>query len=261
MDWNALVSKMNDIEPSNIRSIDISQLKPPKQNIDEPAKDFVKESVDVPKGSLSAYAPSDINEFAKLAGISTSRKTVVNEASIGDLLAAKRKEQTSSSVGQQAQEFLSASDNIRDMVMSRLNAIKTNADPELHQVAIEKFNDFLQAYEALGNEISQPDLFSTEQQPAPAPTSSDDRQERNLARTKNTWFNKLQKKVDTTAAYAQHAPMRESKSLSEYLQKAYEDFEMKEKIKGADGKACWPGKRYAGTKNGKDICIPVKGKK
>ena len=29
------------------------------------------------------------------------------------------------------------------------------------------------------------------------------------------------------------------------------------KIKGADGKACWKGKRYAGTKNGKDICIPV----
>ena len=33
------------------------------------------------------------------------------------------------------------------------------------------------------------------------------------------------------------------------------------KIKGADGKACWKGKRYAGTKNGKDICIPVKGSK
>lgn len=31
-----------------------------------------------------------------------------------------------------------------------------------------------------------------------------------------------------------------------------------EKIKGADGKACWKGKRYAGTVNGKDKCIPVK---
>ena len=29
------------------------------------------------------------------------------------------------------------------------------------------------------------------------------------------------------------------------------------KIKGADGKACWKGKRYAGTENGKDKCIPV----
>ena len=30
------------------------------------------------------------------------------------------------------------------------------------------------------------------------------------------------------------------------------------KIKGADGKACWDGYRYAGTKNGKDICKPIK---
>lgn len=30
------------------------------------------------------------------------------------------------------------------------------------------------------------------------------------------------------------------------------------KIKGADGKACWDGYRYAGTVKGKDKCIPVK---
>ena len=30
------------------------------------------------------------------------------------------------------------------------------------------------------------------------------------------------------------------------------------KKKGADGKACSDGYRYNGTKNGKDICIPVK---
>lgn len=29
------------------------------------------------------------------------------------------------------------------------------------------------------------------------------------------------------------------------------------KIKGADGKACWKNYRYAGTKNGKDKCVPV----
>ena len=29
-------------------------------------------------------------------------------------------------------------------------------------------------------------------------------------------------------------------------------------IKGADGKRCWKGKRYAGTENGKDKCVPVK---
>lgn len=30
-----------------------------------------------------------------------------------------------------------------------------------------------------------------------------------------------------------------------------------EKKKGADGKACWKGHRYAGTENGKDKCVPV----
>ena len=33
---------------------------------------------------------------------------------------------------------------------------------------------------------------------------------------------------------------------------------MSEKIKGADGKACWKGYRYAGTEDGKDKCVPVK---
>lgn len=30
------------------------------------------------------------------------------------------------------------------------------------------------------------------------------------------------------------------------------------KKKGSDGKACWDGYRYGGTKDGKDICIKVK---
>ena len=32
---------------------------------------------------------------------------------------------------------------------------------------------------------------------------------------------------------------------------------LNEKKKGADGKVCWKGYRYAGTKDGKDICIKV----
>jgi hypothetical protein len=32
----------------------------------------------------------------------------------------------------------------------------------------------------------------------------------------------------------------------------------KNKIKGADGKACWDGYRYNGTKNGKDDCVKIK---
>jgi hypothetical protein len=32
------------------------------------------------------------------------------------------------------------------------------------------------------------------------------------------------------------------------------------KKKGADGKACWEGYRFAGTKNGKDNCVKIKGR-
>lgn len=28
-----------------------------------------------------------------------------------------------------------------------------------------------------------------------------------------------------------------------------------DKKKGTNGKACWDGYRYAGTKNGKDVCV------
>jgi hypothetical protein len=33
------------------------------------------------------------------------------------------------------------------------------------------------------------------------------------------------------------------------------------KVKGADGKACWKGYSYAGTKNGKDKCVKTGSKK
>lgn len=33
---------------------------------------------------------------------------------------------------------------------------------------------------------------------------------------------------------------------------------LSKKVKGADGKVCWKGYRYGGTKDGKDICIKVK---
>ena len=33
------------------------------------------------------------------------------------------------------------------------------------------------------------------------------------------------------------------------------------KKKGVDGKACWKGYRNAGTKNGKDRCVPVRKKR
>ena len=39
------------------------------------------------------------------------------------------------------------------------------------------------------------------------------------------------------------------------------DAVLNEKIKGADGKACWDGYRYAGTEDGKDKCVPSGKKK
>ena len=32
---------------------------------------------------------------------------------------------------------------------------------------------------------------------------------------------------------------------------------LSEKVKGADGKVCWKGYRYAGTKDGKDVCVKI----
>jgi hypothetical protein len=39
-----------------------------------------------------------------------------------------------------------------------------------------------------------------------------------------------------------------------------ENSETSMKKKGSDGKACWEGYRYAGTKDGKDRCVKVKGR-
>lgn len=44
------------------------------------------------------------------------------------------------------------------------------------------------------------------------------------------------------------------------LYKTIEEAESSGKKKGADGKACWEGYRYAGTKDGKDRCVKVKGR-
>lgn len=41
------------------------------------------------------------------------------------------------------------------------------------------------------------------------------------------------------------------------LKKYLAALHINEKIKGADGKACWDGYRYAGTENGKDKCVKV----
>lgn len=44
------------------------------------------------------------------------------------------------------------------------------------------------------------------------------------------------------------------------LYKTKQEAESSGKKKGSDGKACWEGYRYAGTKNGTDKCVKVKGR-
>lgn len=47
-----------------------------------------------------------------------------------------------------------------------------------------------------------------------------------------------------------------NKTPSQYIESYREAFKTGGKKKGADGKACWDGYRYAGTENGKDKCVP-----
>ena len=57
---------------------------------------------------------------------------------------------------------------------------------------------------------------------------------------------------------AKHGLKRKIKKA--FLQELVRDMiQVTEKKKGVDGKACWKGYRYAGTKNGKDVCIKAKG--
>jgi hypothetical protein len=63
--------------------------------------------------------------------------------------------------------------------------------------------------------------------------------------------------------YKKHGGKKEgcTRGTETALKKYMSALHMNEKIKGADGKACWKGYRHAGTENGKDKCIPVKSKK
>jgi hypothetical protein len=71
-------------------------------------------------------------------------------------------------------------------------------------------------------------------------------------------YNKLNTFV--TMTFGKVLPKYEDKNIAEnkmssIMKGLVDETEAK---KGADGKRCWKGKRYAGTENGKDKCIPVK---
>ena len=64
---------------------------------------------------------------------------------------------------------------------------------------------------------------------------------------------------------AKYAKKHEAERDAEFMRSRHPNkkIEIKHEVreteakKGADGKRCWKGKRYAGTENGKDKCIPV----
>ena len=64
------------------------------------------------------------------------------------------------SVGGDANTFLIHADNINDMVMAEVDKIKINADPQLLKNMMNKFNEFMTAYHAVGKEILQPDMIN-----------------------------------------------------------------------------------------------------
>lgn len=63
------------------------------------------------------------------------------------------------SVGGDANQFLLNADKINDEVMANINKIKIHADEMLLKDVMDKFNEFMSAYHAVGKEILQPDMF------------------------------------------------------------------------------------------------------
>ena len=65
------------------------------------------------------------------------------------------------SVGGDTNQFLLNADKINDEVMANINKIKIHADETLLKEVMNKFNEFMSAYHAVGKEILQPDMFET----------------------------------------------------------------------------------------------------
>ena len=80
--------------------------------------------------------------------------------------------------------------------------------------------------------------------------------EQGVAEGSNDYFKRRKDEEDRIAG--KKAPAKRTPRQTDYEKKRREQGVAEEKIKGADGKACWPGYRYNGTENGKDSCVKVK---
>lgn len=74
MDFHQLVNKLYEIEPTDVRHINLNALKPAKV-VDEVGPDLLNESYEIKQGSLKEGIPSDLASFLKLAGAPVTEKS------------------------------------------------------------------------------------------------------------------------------------------------------------------------------------------
>jgi hypothetical protein len=101
--------------------------------------------------SKPAVGVNDMKKFVSIIRESASPKSV-EETVISSFEAG--------SVGGDANEYLLAADKINDEVMAQVERIKINADEALLRDMMDKFNNFMTSYHAVGKDILQPDMFN-----------------------------------------------------------------------------------------------------
>lgn len=136
------------------------------QNFDSAASKPKAEATDMKKFL------SIVSEAAKDPGVSKEKETQFHKKldKLVHKTFGKRKEEMPAkesvissfdedSLGGEVNSFLLAADDINKKFMSEVDKIKINADQTLLKDLMDKFNAFMSAYDAVGKEILQPDLF------------------------------------------------------------------------------------------------------
>jgi hypothetical protein len=200
-----------------------------------------------------AVGVNDMKKFVSIIRESASPKSV-EETVITSFEAG--------SVGGDANEFLLAADKINDEVMAQIERIKINADEALLRDMMDKFNNFMTSYHAVGKDILQPDMFNdslgeSEKTMSRAAKGNEKYGKDGMkALAKAGREGASEEKLDKIRD--KHDNYNEGLSFTDYLNLE------EAKQKGVDGKACWDGYKRMGTKKkgGKtvDNCVPT-GKK
>jgi hypothetical protein len=196
------------------------------------------------RGEKSApQGVADMKRFVSIIAESNNPYTPVEERTINSF--------DEGTIGGDANEFLLAADKIQDEVMAQVNKIKINADEALLRDMMDKFNNFMTAYHAVGKEIIQPDMFND---------SMGEAKDLGASKKKETEFHtKLDKLVHKTFGKSpeEKKETKEGLSFKDYAALA----EAKKKISASDD-PCWKGYKMVGTKNkgGKEVpnCVPGK---